>query len=122
MVMTVARSLATQYALALVTLHLRIKLNIVSRHYLLEVAEAEGGLGERGGANKLSDLTKRRFLSMEHLYASGTPHTQLLDALALFALIGEKSARPVHFLFPSHPLSHTSGASGPSRLRHSRAD
>lgn len=68
MVLTVARSLATQYALALIVLHLRIKLNIVSRHYLLEVAETERG-EER--LNRLSDLTKRRFLSMEHLLSDG---------------------------------------------------
>ena len=74
MVLTVARSLTTQYALALVTLHLRIKLNIVSRHYLLEIAEATDGpssLGHLGGAAKLSDLTKRRFLSMDHLLNEG---------------------------------------------------
>ena len=40
--LTVARSLTTQYALALVTFT-RIKLNIVSRHYLLEIAEATDG-------------------------------------------------------------------------------
>ena len=64
MVLTISRALVTQYALALVVVYVRLKLNLISRHYLLEVAEP----GEAWRTEKsLSNLTKRRFLSMENL-------------------------------------------------------
>ena len=67
MVLVVAKLLTAQYALTLTSLHLRVKLNIVARHYLLEVAaQQDGTLG-----CTLTNLTKRRFLSTEHLLAEG---------------------------------------------------
>lgn len=67
MVLVVARVLTTQYAAALYVLLLRTKLNIVSRHYLLEVIEARAD----DSTPVLSNLSKRRFLSSEHFLSDG---------------------------------------------------
>jgi hypothetical protein len=65
MVLVVSRLLTAQYALVLSTLQLRVKLNLVSRRDLLEVrGGADGG---DGGGERLSTLTKRRFLSNDHM-------------------------------------------------------
>lgn len=68
-VLVVSRLLTAQYALVLTVLAIRVRLNIVSRHYLLEMQAAAGG--ERRQDGPLSNLTKRRFLSTEHLLAEG---------------------------------------------------
>ena len=57
---------AHSYALVLSLLAIRIRLNIVSRHYLVEMQAASGSRSAAG----LSNMTKRRFLSTEHLYAT----------------------------------------------------
>ena len=86
MVLTLARLLTAQYALALTVLQLRVKLNIVARHHLLEFAANQDpeALNNRrdwldrcashtsvGAERTLSNLTKRRFLSMDHLLSEG---------------------------------------------------
>jgi hypothetical protein len=84
-----------RYALVLTLLAIRIRLNIVSRHYLLEkAASADGG---RAADGALNNLTKRRFLSTEHLCAPRGPWR--LDAPA--------SAHPPR---PSRLASSTSPA------------
>ena len=60
------RLLTAQYAVVLTTLQLRIRLNIISRHYFVETA-----LGAPAGTETLSNLTKRRFLAYEHLVDDG---------------------------------------------------
>mmetsp|Transcript_87 Transcript_87/g.281 ORF Transcript_87/g.281 Transcript_87/m.281 type:complete len:383 (-) Transcript_87:372-1520(-) len=67
-VLTISRLLTAQYALVLALLAVRIRLNIIGRHYLLE-AQAVADGSRLDGA--LSKITKKRFLSMEHLLSDG---------------------------------------------------
>ena len=105
MVLSIARLLTAQYALALATLHLRTKLNIVARHDLLEVA-ADGG-----EARALQPLTKRRFLSMERLLTEGLQpladavlaavRAHLTEDLAATRLATPHSGRSLRHLSPA---------------------
>lgn len=66
-VLVISRLLTAQYALVLTMLAVRIRLNIIGRHYLLEAqATAEGTRLE----SALTRLTKKRFLSTENLCGS----------------------------------------------------
>lgn len=84
MVLVVSKLLTAHYALTLATLHIRVKLNIVARHYLLEVAAQKDGTS----GNTLSNLTKRRFLSTEHLLSESLQPLAAAVTVAVRARLG----------------------------------
>lgn len=87
-VLVISRLLTTQYALVLTALTIRMRLNIVSRHYLVEVEAAASGEHAIDGA--LSKVTKRRFLSAEHLLSEGLlPLEKAVTACVRAHLAGE---------------------------------
>ena len=72
---TISRALAEVYVGALFLLKIRIHINIIARHYLAETA-IPGSAVAAGGATRLSEMTKARFLRLDPLCVEG------LDALA----------------------------------------
>ena len=72
---TISRALAEVYVGALFLLKIRIHINIIARHYLAETA-IPGSAVAAGGATRLSEMAKARFLRLDPLCVEG------LDALA----------------------------------------
>lgn len=68
-VLVVSRLLTAQYALILTILAIRVRLNIVSRHFLLETQASASG--ERPQDGTLQRITKKRFLSIEPMLSEG---------------------------------------------------
>jgi len=91
-VLVVSRLLTAQYALVLTLLAVRIRLNIIGRHYLLEAQATAEGTRLEGALTK---LTKKRFLSMEHLLGEGVqPLQQRVTAAVRAHLAAEMDGVP----------------------------
>ncbi|KOO23337.1 peroxisomal biogenesis factor 3 [Chrysochromulina tobinii] len=89
-VLVVSRLLTAQYALVLTVLAIRIRLNIIGRHYLNEAQAAADGTRLDGA---LSKLTKKRFLSLERWLAEGLqPLEQQVTACVRAHLASEAAA------------------------------
>ena len=89
-VLVVSRLLTAQYALVLTLLAIRIRLNIIGRHYLNEAQAAADGTRLDGA---LSKLTKKRFLSLERWLAEGLqPLEQQITACVRAHLASEAAA------------------------------
>ena len=89
-VLVVSRLLTAQYALVLTVLAIRIRLNIIGRHYLNEAQAAADGTRLDGA---LSKLTKKRFLSLERWLAEGLqPLEQQITACVRAHLASEAAS------------------------------